>query len=81
VSVERSNDEVRADALTGLAWRKSRRSNPSGNCVELALLPSGTGIAVRNSRDPNGPALVYTRDEIAAFLGGVLDGEFDDLLI
>jgi hypothetical protein len=80
VSVERSNDEVRADALTGLAWRKSRRSNPSGNCVELALLPSGTGVAVRNSRDPNGPALVYTRGEIAAFLGGVLDGEFDDLL-
>jgi uncharacterized protein DUF397 len=81
VSVDRSNDEVRADAVTGLAWRKSRRSNPSGNCVELALLPSGTGVAVRNSRDPNGPALVYTRDEIAAFLGGVLDGEFDDLLI
>ena len=47
----------------------------------LALLPSGTGVAVRNSRDPNGPALVYTRGEIAAFLGGVLDGEFDDLLI
>ena len=66
--------------LSGLAWRKSRRSNPSGNCVELALLASGTGVAVRNSRDPNGPALVYTRAEIAAFLGGVLDGEFDDLL-
>jgi hypothetical protein len=65
--VERSNDEVRADALTGLAWRKSRRSNPSGNCVELALLPSGTGVAVRNSRDPNGPALVYHAGEIAAF--------------
>jgi hypothetical protein len=80
VSVERSNDGVLADALTGLAWRKSRRSNPSGNCVELALLPAGTGVAVRNSRDPDGPALVYTRAEIAAFLGGVLDGEFDDLL-
>ena len=39
-----------------------------------------SGVAVRNSRDPNGPALVYTRAEIAAFLGGVLDGEFDDLL-
>lgn len=79
--MDRSDDEVRADAVTGLAWRKSRRSNPSGNCVELALLPAGTGVAVRNSRDPNGPALVYTRGEIAAFLGGVLDGEFDDLLI
>jgi hypothetical protein len=35
---------------------------------------------VRNSRDPHGPALIYTRDEILAFLGGVRDGDFDHLL-
>ena len=36
------------------------------NCVELAALPGGE-VAVRNSRDPRGPALVYTRDEVSAF--------------
>lgn len=60
-------------------WRKSRFSNPSGNCVEVAELPEGR-IAVRNSRHPDGPALVYTSAEIAAFIQGAKDGEFDDLL-
>ena len=61
-----------------LQWRKSTVSNPSGNCVELAELPGG-GIAVRNSRHPTGPTLVYTRAEISAFILGVRGGEFDDL--
>jgi hypothetical protein len=36
-------------------------------------------IAVRNSRHPSGPALIYTRAEVGAFLTGVKNGEFDDL--
>ncbi len=35
---------------------------------------------MRNSRHPNGPALVYTRAEVEAFLTGVKDGEFDDVI-
>jgi hypothetical protein len=46
--------------------------------VETAALNSGE-IALRNSRYPSGPALIFTRDEIAAFLTGAKDGEFDDL--
>jgi hypothetical protein len=69
---------VSAVELGGVQWRKSRESNPSGNCVEVAGLPDGA-VAVRNSRDPQGPALVYTRAEVAAFLAGVRNGEFDDL--
>lgn len=63
---------------TDLRWRKSTVSNPSGNCVELAELADG-GVAVRNSRHPQGPTLVYTRAEISAFILGVQGGEFDDL--
>lgn len=59
-------------------WRKSSVSNPSGNCVELAELTDGT-VAVRNSREPRGPILIYTRAEFAAFIEGVHRGEFDDL--
>lgn len=68
---------IPADQVPG-QWRKARASNPSGACVEVAPLPGGD-VAVRNSRDPGGPALVYTRAEIAAFLTGVKAGEFDDL--
>lgn len=68
-----------ADELTGVTWRKSRRSNSQGNCVELAELPDGS-VAMRNSRFPHGPALVYTRAEVEALVLGAKDGDFDHLL-
>jgi hypothetical protein len=71
---------ISARRLPAVTWKKSLRRNPSGNCVEMAALPGEAGIAVRNSRDPDGPALIYTSDEIAAFILGAKDGDFDNLL-
>lgn len=66
---------VPASRLRSATWKKSRHSNPSGDCVEAAKLPSG-GVAIRNSRDPDGPALIFTRSEWEAFVRGASDGEF-----
>ena len=76
--MQRFDNGVQADEISGVEWVKSGRSNQSGNCVETAKLPDG-GVAVRNSRDPHGPALIYTREEMIAFIGGAKDGDFDFL--
>lgn len=64
--------------MDDVKWRKSSRSLGHGECIEIAPLPEG-GALVRNSNDPDGPVLSYTRAEMAAFIQGAKDGEFDDL--
>jgi hypothetical protein len=59
-------------------WRKSTRSQQSGQCVELARIDGIIGV--RDSKKPDGPVLVFTVEEFAAFLDGAVKGEFDDLL-
>ena len=75
----KSYNGMPATDLLAASWRKSTFSNSQGACVELAKLGNGE-FAVRNSRFPDGPALVYTRAEIAALVAGVKQGDFDDLL-
>jgi hypothetical protein len=59
-----------------VTWRTSSYSSPEGNCVEVADLADG-GRAVRDSKDPAGPALAVTPAGWAAFTAGVRHGEFD----
>ncbi len=66
-----------AAELPGAQWRLV--AAPDGPGVELARLADGQ-VAVRNAADPDGPALIYTRAEIEALIGGAQDGDFDDLI-
>ena len=59
-----------------LVWRKASASTSNGNCVEVAPVPGG-GVAVRDSKDPQGPILRFTAAEWAAFAEGMAAGEFD----
>ncbi|MFQ6146450.1 DUF397 domain-containing protein [Streptomyces seoulensis] len=57
---------------------KSSYSGNNGNCVEVAVLPAD-GRALRDSKNPDGPALVLSTAEFSAFVQGVKDGEFERL--
>ncbi len=61
--------------LAHALWRKSSYSSANGNCVEVACNLPGM-IAVRDSKHADGPALIFSPAEWAAFLAGVQDGEF-----
>ena len=64
--------------IDGLQWRKAAASTGNGACVELAAGEAGA-VYLRDSKDPEGAVLKFTRREIAAFLEGARGGEFDDL--
>jgi hypothetical protein len=70
---------ISAAHLDGAVWKKSERSNSQGACVELARLDSAT-VAMRNSRDPEGTALVYPAEAVRAMVGALRGGEFDYLV-
>ncbi len=64
-------------SVTELAWRKAQRSVGNGACVEVA--PIGTGCAVRDSKDPDGPILTWTAQAWQEFVGRAKSGWFDTL--
>ncbi|SEG87484.1 protein of unknown function [Thermomonospora echinospora] len=61
--------------LSRATWRKSTRSSGTGECVEVAGLPRT--IAVRDSKDPDGPKLSFTPRTWEAFNAGIKSGDYD----
>lgn len=69
--------------LTGAVWRRASGSEETDEAsVEIAFVAgskegSEQVIAMRDSRQPEGPVLIFTPQEWEAFTAGVQDGEFD----
>jgi hypothetical protein len=74
-----AHNGVPSSGLRDAEWQSSQHGDRQAAHVEMAVLPGGS-IAMRNSRDPGGPALIYTHAEIEAFIAGAKDGDFDDLI-
>ncbi|MFJ9775856.1 DUF397 domain-containing protein [Kitasatospora sp. NPDC101157] len=69
---------IPAADLTNARWRKSGFSNNGGDCVEVA--PTFPGVVpVRDSKDPQGPALIFPSEAWKSFVAAVRSGEFGDV--
>lgn len=61
--------------LTGAAWFKSSKSAANGQCVEVAFVDGS--VAVRDSKNTEGPALIFGAQQWASFVAGVARDEFE----
>lgn len=71
----REQEKVEVD-LARATWRKSVRSGGAQDCVEIADNLPGV-VGVRDSKNPESPALAFTRGEWGTFVGRVKNGTFD----
>ncbi|MCI4066082.1 DUF397 domain-containing protein [Micromonospora sp. R77] len=60
--------------LSRAQWKKSTRSSGNGQCVEVAGLADA--VALRDSKDPTGPALLFRPEAWTSFLAGAKHGQF-----
>ncbi|MDV5143275.1 DUF397 domain-containing protein [Streptomyces sp. SBC-4] len=71
-----ARSDLRTASLEGASWRKSSYSGGEGECVEIADVPSHGGIAVRDSKNPSGPAIVFDTAAFAALITTIQDARF-----
>lgn len=76
--MHRTSNDTRTTLLRNATWRKSSHSNPHGDCVEFAEVTRQL-IAVRNSRHPDGHALILDRAAIDAFILDAREGKFHEV--
>ncbi|MFC5662494.1 DUF397 domain-containing protein [Kitasatospora misakiensis] len=67
--------EFLPEGVTGLEWCKSSFSGAQSECVEVAVGLPGA-VPVRDSKDPDGPALVFPAEAWSSFVSGIKGGEF-----
>lgn len=77
--MDRIYNGMPAADLPAEGWHKPWSGGNGGNCIEAMKLADGR-VAVRQSADPDGPALIYTSGEIAAFIQGAKSGKADFLV-
>jgi hypothetical protein len=77
--MDRIYNGMSARELGTEGWRKPWSGGNGGSCVEAKKLPDGR-VALRQSTDPHGPALLYTVAEMTAFIQGAKTGEADFLI-
>ncbi|MFJ9445919.1 DUF397 domain-containing protein [Kitasatospora sp. NPDC101235] len=61
--------------ISARGWHKSSYSAQANDCVETGLVVSSGGVAVRDSKDPQGPALAFPTDAWTAFITAIKTGE------
>ncbi|WP_407552174.1 DUF397 domain-containing protein [Streptomyces sp. Pv4-95] len=61
---------------SAFSWTKSSYSGGNGACVEIAV-PTTAAIAVRDSKDPDGPRLTFDNSAWSSFVSGVAGGSYD----
>ncbi|MEC3995138.1 DUF397 domain-containing protein [Actinacidiphila sp. DG2A-62] len=74
-----TRNSIAAPDLRGAAWKKSSYSgNNQSQCVEVAdVIATFGGVGVRDSKNPDGPALLFPQQAFADFLAEVAAGRFD----